>query len=472
MCNMTESIYKITETVRNYYHIDSKSLFTLETLPATELIVPQRLDVLIKVYYVEAKVKGYNMEFAKELYSKHINSITRFTNSENGQKEKNNIEAFIDVFDKLIESFSKEGFNDVISLIPVSSDGIILDGAHRLACAIYFKKNVSVIRFDHIKQGNTYPPGIYDYNYFKNYLLEQKYLDVAVQTYLRYAPKNIYIACIWPVVGNTEKRDFAIQRIAEKHPVIARKDISLSFFSFDRFVSQVYMHDDWVGNIENNFSGSQGKSKLTFKENSPCSFLLFEGCGKEDTLRLKDEVRAIFNIDKHSVHMTDNTEQTKFIVDIVFNNNSILFLKHANPGKYVRDIRKLYNMNNGAMYGIDASKAVWGLESLKAEDIFLRKETLKDDISLEGLSYIPDTHFYYLGMKMFMPEKNIVQKYLKDVENGTLLSFNYLRSRKFDNIKYKFRILSHNLKSDIYTVVIKYPGLMTLLKKIKKVVNR
>lgn len=464
---MTDIVNKITETVRNYYHIDSKTPFSIEKLPATELIVPQRLDVLIKVYYVETKVKGYHMEFSKELYSKHISSITQFTNSENGQSNKKGIEAFLNVFDELIESFSKEGFNDEVSLIPVSADGIILDGAHRLACAIFFNKEVSIIRFNHIKIGNVDQPGIYDYNYFRNYLLDQKYLDVAVQSYIRYSKKNIYIACIWPAADNKQKRDLAIQTIAEKHPVIARKDVMLSFFSFDRFVSQVYMHDDWVGSIENNFSGSQGKSKLTFKENRPSSFLLFEGPNKEDTLKLKDEVRAIFNIDKHSVHMTDNTEQTKFIVDIVFNNNSILFLNHANPGKFAKDVRKLYNKNNGAMYGVDASRAVWGLKTLNTENLFLREDVLKNDMSLESVSIIPDTHFYYLGMRMFMPEKNIVHQYLKGDVSGPLLSFNHLRSRWYDTIKYRFQIFTHNLKSKIYNIVIKHPSVMTVLRKIK-----
>lgn len=347
---MEELLVKISEVVKNYYHIDSNTLFSVETIPSSDLIVPQRLDVLIKLYYVEAKVKGYNMEFAKELYTKHISSITRFTNSENGQDDKNNINDFITTFDKLIDSFQRDGFNDKLSLIPISSEGIILDGAHRLACAIYFGKPVKVIRFPHIGLSGEIKPGIYDYQYFKNFLLEQKYLDVAVHSYIKYSRKNIYIACLWPKADNKEKRELAKEIIGKNHPIIASKEVRLSFFAFDKFVAQVYMHDDWVGCIENNFSGSQGKSKLTYKEKSSSKFVLFEGADKDDTLRLKEEIRAIFNIGKHSVHMTDNTEQTRFITNIVFNRNSILFLQYSNPGKYSKDVKNLYNMNNGRMY--------------------------------------------------------------------------------------------------------------------------
>lgn len=411
---MEELLVKISEVVKNYYHIDSNTLFSVETIPSSDLIVPQRLDVLIKLYYVEAKVKGYNMEFAKELYTKHISSITRFTNSENGQDDKNNINDFITTFDKLIDSFQRDGFNDKLSLIPISSEGIILDGAHRLACAIYFGKPVKVIRFPHIGLSGEIKPGIYDYQYFKNFLLEQKYLDVAVHSYIKYSRKNIYIACLWPKADNKEKRELAKEIIGKNHPIIASKEVRLSFFAFDKFVAQVYMHDDWVGCIENNFSGSQGKSKLTYKEKSSSKFVLFEGADKDDTLRLKEEIRAIFNIGKHSVHMTDNTEQTRFITNIVFNRNSILFLQYSNPGKYSKDVKNLYNMNNGRMYSVAAAVAAWGLTPFDNAEPFLQQEDLQQGQSLDSISNIPDTHFYYLGMKMFMPENNIITKYLRD----------------------------------------------------------
>jgi len=469
---MTDAIYKITETVRNYYHIDSNTPFTIEEVPATELIVPQRIDVLIKTYYVEARVKGYDMEYARDLYSKHISSITRFTNSENGQDDKNDINDFMSTFDELIKSFQKEGFKEDVSLIPISAEGIILDGAHRLACAVFFNKKVSVIRFPHINLNADIRPGVYDYNYFQNYLLDQKYLDVAVQYYLKYCKRNIYIACFWPASNDLKKRNAAIQYISEKYSIIAQKEVTLSFFAFDRLVAQIYMHDDWVGTIENNFSGSQGKSKLTYKDKSSSKFVLFEGIDKEDTLRVKDEIRAIFNIGKHSVHMTDNTEQTRFITNIVFNRNSILFLQYSNPGKYSQGVKNLYNLNCGRMYGVAAAITAWGLAPFDNDKPFIQQEDLQQGLSLDCISDIPDTHFYYLGMKMFMPENTIITKYLREDSYGPCVVLSQLKKHRFDKIKYKVDIVLFNIKSNVYTVVVKHPSLLSLIKKAKSFIHK
>ena len=69
-----------------------------------------------------------------------------------------------DVFLKLYKSLNLEDFNIKKSLVPISKEGIILDGSHRVAAAIKLKKNIYCIRI------NIKPP-IYDQNFFVTYYL-------------------------------------------------------------------------------------------------------------------------------------------------------------------------------------------------------------------------------------------------------------------------------------------------------------
>ncbi|MDC0506276.1 hypothetical protein OAN96_01640, partial [Candidatus Gracilibacteria bacterium] len=91
-----------------------------------------RLDVFVKILYIKAFLEGENYEYFKKLYIDHIRIY-------NGGKEehKNNYKDFLDDFHTLIKSFTEKGFDHDFP-IPLNSKGELLNGAHRLACCIYF----------------------------------------------------------------------------------------------------------------------------------------------------------------------------------------------------------------------------------------------------------------------------------------------------------------------------------------------
>ncbi|MFT4261026.1 MAG: hypothetical protein ACMXX9_01185, partial [Candidatus Woesearchaeota archaeon] len=86
-----------------------------------------RLDIIIKYLYVKSYVENNNYEYYKKLYLTSIKII-------NGgfEDNKKSIDDFLNKFNKLITSIQKKGFNKKYS-IPIGKDGIILNGAHRLA---------------------------------------------------------------------------------------------------------------------------------------------------------------------------------------------------------------------------------------------------------------------------------------------------------------------------------------------------
>jgi hypothetical protein len=133
---------------------------------SVNLISKYRYDVFIKYYYVQAYLSQKNYLIAKKIYLNHIQSFNNFTEPDGS---KNSPKDFIESFNNLIDKIKKEGINKTI--IPITKNGEIIDGAHRLAIALYLNLKVRFAIFD-----------LLDANYGKEFFIKrgfnQKYVNI------------------------------------------------------------------------------------------------------------------------------------------------------------------------------------------------------------------------------------------------------------------------------------------------------
>lgn len=127
-----------------------------ETMPIN-LISKYRYDVFIKYYYVQAYITQENYELAKKIYLNHIKSFNNFIEPDGKKKGP---QSFIENFNSLIENIKCVGVNKTI--IPITPNGEIIDGAHRLAIALYLNLAVQFAIFD-----------LLDANYNKNFFINR-----------------------------------------------------------------------------------------------------------------------------------------------------------------------------------------------------------------------------------------------------------------------------------------------------------
>ncbi|MBR3255936.1 MAG: hypothetical protein IKF97_07015 [Clostridia bacterium] len=134
-----------------------------ETIPIN-LISKYRYDVFIKYYYVQAYITKNNYELAKKIYLNHIKSFNNFKEPDG---RKNNAKDYIQRFNNLIDSIRHIGINKTI--IPVTKNGEIIDGAHRLSIALYLDIKIQFVIFD-----------LLDTNYSKDFFVARGFnLDYA-----------------------------------------------------------------------------------------------------------------------------------------------------------------------------------------------------------------------------------------------------------------------------------------------------
>ena len=108
------------------------------------LLSKYRFDIFVKYYYVKSYIENYDLKEAKKIYLSHIKAFNNFHEPDG---RKNNANDFIIKFNSLIENV-KSCKNLDKTIIPISTTGIPIDGAHRIAIALYFDLKIQYCVFD------------------------------------------------------------------------------------------------------------------------------------------------------------------------------------------------------------------------------------------------------------------------------------------------------------------------------------
>lgn len=170
--------HELTPYFCDTYGIDRNKDYPVEWIDPRTLLVSERLDLVAKVKYIEARESGQIAPFIRDCYEKQIEAFSYGTFKESGSSEKDSIEKYIDAFHLLIDVIKASDFDASKSVIPVGKGNVLLDGAHRAAVAIYFNKKIPIIRLPDAKV-------TYDAAYFRKRLLEEKYLDFLMFEYAK-----------------------------------------------------------------------------------------------------------------------------------------------------------------------------------------------------------------------------------------------------------------------------------------------
>ena len=232
---------KLEQLIEPHFHQDLKlNDFEVKTIAASNLLTSKRFDLAFKLLYLE--MKDSDVEFSKEFYQIHIGALSLGRFAEPGNEAKNSIEKFIREFNKTFENIKLNGFDENKTLIPLSKNGSIANGSHRVASAIFLARDVQSVKIDADNH-------IYDYHFFQERGVSSNVLDVVATKFISYST-NTHIAFIWPsAVGHDKEVESFIPNI------VYRKSIQLSKNGAHNLLSQIYFGEEWLGTVEDNFEG-------------------------------------------------------------------------------------------------------------------------------------------------------------------------------------------------------------------------
>ena len=274
----------------------------MNTMNPNDLLTHKRFDVVVKYMYAS----NLTSEFYKNAYKEHLRIWNGFYE---GSPRKRGFEDFDNAFKSIINTTVDEP-------VPVNPEGHIVNGAHRLAAALYHQRPIST--------RNTNPDENYpieaDYKVFAKKGLSKHILQ---RTALEYAKlkSNTHVICLFPIAHT---RMDEVIKIIEKHANIFYKSSEV-FNGTGQLglVKEIYLSDGWA-----NEKGIRKKCKQCFRGMTNVTFVLIDAKNLETVKEMKKEIRALFKVGNHSVHINDTYEDTIRIAKTVFNDNSIHFLNY------------------------------------------------------------------------------------------------------------------------------------------------
>lgn len=383
---------------------------TLWIEDATTLLTWNRFDLAIKLAYLSNI--NYPTSAALLAYKDHIRAFTLGSFIEPGNPGKDSIDRYLEEFSSTHKSIKRDGFDANISLVPLASDGSIINGAHRVSSAISQNKSVSAVRLP-IK------PDVYDWRFFYQKGLSTPSLDLAATEFVRHS-KNTYMALLWP-------------RSAAHHANMALlfdqavydKTVRLSAQGTHNLLCACYRGESWLGAEEQNFPGVKGKLKEVFSEDLPLRVVAFQAPNLEAVSALKERIRAQAGLGKHSIHVTDSMQESVEMASLLLNDNAIHFLNFSHPNKFRSLPKKLQKVRDFLHdNGISEMNAVvdsslllelYGIRRANDIDMLLAdsirpghvnngiqchdSELVHHERSKHELIYDPSHHFFYKGIK-------------------------------------------------------------------------
>lgn len=130
------------------------------------LLSKYRFDIFVKYYYVKSYIENYDLSEATKIYLSHIKAFNNFYEPD-GRKNSSN--DFIKSFNYLIDNI-KSCNNLDKTIIPLSTTGIPIDGAHRTAISLYLNLEIKYCVFDLLD-------GKYDETFFLQRGMPYKYVQ-------------------------------------------------------------------------------------------------------------------------------------------------------------------------------------------------------------------------------------------------------------------------------------------------------
>ena len=294
--------------------------YAVAPIAPAKLITSNRLDIAIKILYLELKILG-NTALAEEIYLEHIKAFSLGSFAEPGNEEKVGAGKFLADFDSCHDSIRRSGFDSSLSIVPLAEDGSLANGSHRVASAFQCGQEVATVRL-------PTPTHHYDAEFFLKRGMNRELVEMAVTRFIECA-ENCYTALIWP---SARGHDFELARSFAN--IIYRNEVPLDYNGAHNLISQIYYGETWLGSERDNFPGARAKLVECFKKSGPLRVVAFQADSLATVQTIKEKIRNIFGIGKHSIHISDTKEEAIRVARILFNRNSIHFLNHGKPNRF------------------------------------------------------------------------------------------------------------------------------------------
>jgi hypothetical protein len=296
-----------------------------------ELFRWNRFDIAFKYLYGVARERGWKTAYYEEMYKHHLGIWNNFSEYDN--PAKTGFESYRSDFDDLLDEIGASGFDPGKSLVPIQDDTYVLNGAHRVAACLVHGENVHCVSGEDVKDGQL----DCSWKFFSTLKefgeLDESYAGRAALEHAKFNTRS-RIVTLYPSAVRLGKLDEVREILRSSSCSIYEKKVNLGKVGSVNFMRELYLGEEWAE--ANSGSGYADKAELCYKPRNflrqiaPTHVFLVELDDPETSALVKNEIRALYNIQNHSVHINDTHEETVRLAKCLFNKNSVHFLNTFN----------------------------------------------------------------------------------------------------------------------------------------------
>jgi len=210
----------------------------------------------------------------------------------------------------------------------------LLNGAHRVAACFATGHDVCC------RAGEDRVDGQMDcsWSFFKGHTrfgaLDSKYSDLAAIELAKNSPKSRVIT-LYPSAVNVGNLKEVRSIIAESAQLIYEKAVQITSQGARNLMRELYYKEAWAE--KNEGAGYIAKANFCFKPRgifrkkmSPTYAFLVDVEDDDAAVSLKERIRSLYDLEKHSVHINDTHDETIRLAKCFYNENSVFFLNKFN----------------------------------------------------------------------------------------------------------------------------------------------
>ena len=415
MKNISNKVNKYFEK----YFVNFDNIYEAED--AKKYLSQNRIDVIAKIIYCEYFLNITPTNFNKLFYYLHLKKWNNFKATDSYKKS---FYEYKKEFNEIILSIKKKGFDEQNSIIPIDQYNKIIDGSHRLGASIVLNQKITIAKFLVNSPSVTIERFINDFNFKKNITL----IDYLIFNYIKYN-ETLRIFTLFPARNRQfDKQCYAI--IRRYGDILLTKSLQvknlLNGFNMCRVF---YEGAEWIGNIQNKYKGAMWKANECLKNsNGIIDVILFNPSEKKYSTyihlkKMKEEIRKLYKIHFHSIHSSDDHQETIKYSKIFFHSNTqILSQKRKEHffNKLELALEELTKKNIDSSQFVFSGSAVMGALGLREPrdlDVFHTENfNLPNNISshnsqikyvkqkINELIFNPKKYFFYMGFKFLHPK--------------------------------------------------------------------
>ncbi|SBW03838.1 DegT/DnrJ/EryC1/StrS aminotransferase (modular protein) [uncultured delta proteobacterium] len=310
-------------------------MLNLSECSPKELFLPEELDLVVKYLYAKDILSPCGSDVYRSLYLRHILMRTRGIEGVNTNwrlsRPKNTVEDYDQAFRELVASMRQQGFIRE-NFIPVTTDGHLLAGCHRIAAAAA----LGIPLFTRVEE--KIQKREWDFSWFVKHGFPQDDLLRILRGYADLLPESSTMFIVWPPMLRFAGH---IREYIKKHLDIVG-EIELSFednyIALSHLLYDMYYYTGKMGTISDNDAITR---KITLFHGVEQKIVVFLATNiknnKEQDIfdlstRMKEDLRLSFDFhipkDTYaSLHAASSEDELRHMARLVLSPNNLKYLR-------------------------------------------------------------------------------------------------------------------------------------------------